>query len=141
MANNLTRFKEFPPSVKYGIALLIIGWIFHYFFYFKIAASEFPIKTTYLQLGVGVFICYFVADIKPWARRLCMFFNVGIMGLYLLYGFVYFYAKNYYLCFFTIATALIFAVSAFYLFKKETAAFYIAMNQPAQDNDNILKKS
>ena len=128
-----------PTAVKYGIIFLISGWACHYAFYFTHFFQEMPIKTTYLQLGVGIGICYFVVALKKWARMLCLFFNIGIIALYVLYCLVFFQSNQYYPMMLTGLTAVLFILSTYFLLKKETAQFYAAANpdvgqQNASDN-------
>ena len=89
-------------------------------------AGEMPAKTTYLQLGVGIGICYFVTAIKRWARMLCLFFNIGIIALYGLYCLAFFQSNQYNPMMLTGLIAFLFLISTYFLLKKETAQFYAA---------------
>ena len=120
------QVKLRPAAVKYGILFLICGWLCHYAFYFTHFAEEMPLRTTYLQLGVGIGICYFVAAIKKWARMLCLFFNMGIIALYGLYCLAFFQSNKYNLMMLTGLIAVLFLISTYFLLKKETAQFYAA---------------
>lgn len=120
------RSKMRPDTVKYGIIFLFCGWLCHYVFYFSKFSEEMPLKTTLLQLGVGIGICYFVATLKRWARMLCLFFNIGIIGLYTLYCLAYFQSNLYSLMLLTGLIVVFFAISTYFLLKKETAQFYAA---------------
>ena len=122
------QVKIRPAAVKYGIIFLICGWLCHYAFYFAHFAEEMPSKTTYLQLGVGIGICYFVATLKRWARMLCLFFNIGIIALYGLYCVAFFQSNKYEPMILTGLTAVLFLLSTYFLLKKETAQFYAAAN-------------
>ena len=128
-----------PAAVRYGIIFLICGWLCHYAFYFMHFAEEMPSKTTYLQLGVGIGICYFVATLKRWARMLCLFFNIGIIALYLLYCLAFFQSNKYNPMILTGLIAILFLISTYFLLKKETAQFYAAADpavgqQKSSDN-------
>ena len=120
------QVKIRPAAVKYGIIFLICGWLCHYAFYFAHFAEEMPSKTTYLQLGVGIGICYFVATLKRWARMLCLFFNIGIIALYGLYCLAFFQSNQYNPMMLTGLIAFLFLISTYFLLKKETAQFYAA---------------
>lgn len=89
-------------------------------------AQEMPLKTTYLQLGVGIGICYFVAAIKRWARMLCLFFNIGIIALYGLYCLAFFQSSQYNSMLLTGLIVILFLIATYFLLKKETAQFFAA---------------
>ena len=120
------QVKIRPAAVKYGIIFLISGWLCHYAFYFMHFAGEMPAKTTYLQLGVGIGICYFVTAIKRWARMLCLFFNIGIIALYGLYCLAFFQSGQYNLMLLTGLIVVLFLISTYFLLQKETAQFFAA---------------
>ena len=128
-----------PAAVKYGIIFLIGGWLCHYAFYFMYFIEEMPSKTTYLQLGVGIGICYFVATLKRWARMLCLFFNIGIIALYGLYCLAFFQSNKYDLMAMTGLVAILFLISTYFLLKKETAQFYAAAD-PGTGQQKISDK-
>jgi len=136
MINTIIKFKEYPAYVKMGILFLVAGWIFHYFYFIKFLMSEFPLKTLYLQIGIGVSICYFVAGINKWARALCIFFNLGIIVLYLLFFILYFNISKYDLAFFTALVALLFSISTFYLTRKESSQYFKTYNETGEDRES-----
>ena len=136
MINVSIKFKEYPTSVKMGISFLVAGWILHYFYFLKFLMSDFPVKTIYLQLGIGVSICYFVASINKWARSLCIFFNFAIIVLYLLIFYMYFSDNKYDLAFFTALVAILFAISTFYLTRKESSQYFKTYNETDEDRES-----
>ena len=83
------NLREYPKKVNLAILFLCLGWALHYYFYFTYLGNQDPPKTIYLQLGVGIGICVLVAAIKQWARMMCIFFNIGIIAMYLLLTFNY----------------------------------------------------
>ena len=129
------RLEMIPYTVKYGILFLICGWLCHYVFYLTHFAHEMPLRTTLLQIGVGVGICYFVATLKRWARMMCLFFNIGIIGLYALFCLAYFQSNQYSPMLLTGLVAVLFAISTYFLLKKETAQYYAAMNPDVGRHD------
>jgi len=133
MINISIKFKEYPTSVKMGISFLIAAWISHYFYFLKFLMSEFPLKTLYLQLGIGVSICYFVASINKWARSLCIFFNFAIIVLYLFFSIMYFNISKFDLAFFTILVVVFFSISTFYLTRKESSQYFKTYNETDED--------
>jgi hypothetical protein len=98
--------------------------------------SEFPVKTLYLQLGIGLSICYFVASINKWARSLCIFFNFAIIALYLLIFYMYFTDNKYDLAFITALVAILFAISNFYLIRKESSQYFKTYNETDEDGES-----
>ena len=58
------KWDEMPLSVKNAIISLVIGWASHFAFYFGYMAEGQPERITYLQLAVGIGICYCVIAIK-----------------------------------------------------------------------------
>ena len=82
----LKKWDSMPPVVKKAIICLLAGWAAHYIFYFGFIAEDQPERVTYLNLGVGIAICYCVATIRKWARKLCIFFNIVMVPMYLLFA-------------------------------------------------------
>lgn len=136
MINISIKFKEYPTSVKMGISFLVAGWILHYFYFLKFLMSEFPVKTLYLQLGIGLSICYFVACINKWARSLCIFFNFAIIVLYLLIFYMYFNDNKYDLAFFTALIAVLLSISTFYLTRKESSQYFKTYNETDKERES-----
>jgi hypothetical protein len=130
------HLKVRPAAVKFGIIFLICGWLCHYAFYFTHLAEEMPLKTTYLQIGIGIGICYFVATLKRWARMLCLFFNIGIIALYFLYCLAFFQSKAYNPMMLTGLTVVLFLISTYFLLKKETSQFYTAADPDVGQQKN-----
>ena len=129
MINISVKFKEYPSSVKLGILFLIAGWTSHYVYFLKFLMNELPVKTLYLQLGIGVSICFFVASINKWARLLCIFFNFAIIVLYFFSSMLYINNTHYGVAFFTILIAVLFSISTFYFTRKVSSQYFKAYNE------------
>jgi len=136
MINISIKFKEYPTSVKMGILFLVAAWILHYFYLLKFLLNEFPVKTIYLQLGIGVSICYFVAGINKWARSLCMFFNFAIIVLYLFYFILYFNSSKFDLAFLTALIAVLFSISTYFLAGKESSQYFKTYNETDEERES-----
>ena len=132
--NTTIRFKEYPSSVKLAILFLAVGWGLHYLFYFKFLMYDEPVRNLYLQLGVGTTIWYFVASINRWAKAMCIFFNLGIIIIYLLLFANYAVINKLVLSVFTAAIALIFCLSTYYLLHKKTRKFFNIYGQTEDDS-------
>ena len=128
------KWEEMPDSVKKAIIALLIGWAAHYIFYFGFIAEDQPERVTYLQLGVGIGICYCVATIRKWARRLCIFFNIVMVPMYLLFAIAFAQGGKIGLFALTAFTMLAFAVSLYSLLKKETAQFFSPPEKDEEQN-------
>jgi hypothetical protein len=117
-------WKTTPAGARITVLLLAAGWALHYVFYFLVFADEMPEKTTYLQLAVGIGICYGVATARKWARMLCVFFNLGIIALYALYSLALAQSGNIRLFALTALVVLLFSTSTLFLFRKDTASYF-----------------
>ena len=118
------KWEEMPPIVRKAIIALLAGWAAHYAFYFGFISEGQPERITYLQLGVGIGICYCIATIRKWARRLCIFFNIVMVPMYLLFAIAFAQGGKIGLFVLSAFTMLAFAVSLYFLLKKETAEFF-----------------
>lgn len=118
------KWDSMPVSVRNGIIALFIGWAAHYLFYFGFIAEDQPERVTYLNLAVGIAICYCVATIRKWARRLCIFFNIVMVPMYLLFAIAFAQGEKINLFILTAFVAASFAVSLYFLLQKETARFF-----------------
>jgi len=118
------KWDSMPPVVKKAIICLLVGWAAHYIFYFGFIAEDQSERVTYLQLGVGIAICYCVATIRKWARKLCLFFNIVMVPMYLLFAIAFAQGGKIELFALTAFTAVAFAFSLYFLLKKETALFF-----------------
>lgn len=118
------KWNDMPPSVRNAIVALLVGWAAHYIFYFGFIAEDQAERVTYLQLGVGIGICYCVATIRKWARKLCIFFNIVMVPMYLLFAIAFAQGGKINLFSLTAFTAVAFAFSLYSLLKKETALFF-----------------
>jgi hypothetical protein len=88
MLNKLLVFFEHPVGVRYALGLLLGGWMSVYAFMYHISTAIpdlFTSTDVLRNLIVGIGICYCVFRIKPWARKLCIFFNLGIICFYIVF--------------------------------------------------------
>jgi len=109
-----------------AIVCLTLGWIVHLVYYFKFFTGEVLVRNDYLMAVVGIAICFFVASINTWARALSLFFNIGIMVIYL--ALLAFQKTNFGLQVMTITVIVLFALATYYLLRKDTAEFFRSFN-------------
>ncbi len=79
-------WRGVPAGSKVAIVTLIGGWALHAAAYLHFFPADLTDRNVFLQLIVGVGICYGVAAGRKWARMLCVFFNIGIVALYALFS-------------------------------------------------------
>lgn len=125
------NWDEMPTGVKKAIVFLITGWIAHYLFYFAFMAEGTAERITYLNLGVGIGICYCVATIRKWARRMCIFFNIGMVVMYTWAAVIFGWAALVFAqddklrpLILTAVAAASFGASLYYLLQKQTGQFF-----------------
>jgi len=126
------KWDEMPPSVKKAIIFLLVGWAAHYIFYFGFIAEDQPERVTYLNLGVGIAICYCVATIRKWARRLCIYFNIIMVVMYTLFAVAFAQGGKVNLLILTAVAAVSFGFSLYYLLQKEVFLFF----SPPEKSEN-----
>jgi hypothetical protein len=132
------NWDSMPPVVKKAIICLLVGWAAHYIFYFGFIAEDQSERVTYLQLGVGIGICYCVATIRQWARRMCIFFNIVMVPMYFLFAIAFAQGGKIGLFALTAFTAVAFAFSLYFLLKKETALFF---SPPEKEEEKAIDDS
>lgn len=125
--NTDIQFQNYPQSVKVGIVSLVAGWAMHLTYYYVYLTRSELVRTDYLMIGVGLGICFFVAAINKWARMLCLFFNAGIIFMYLALALLL--QADFGLRIFSGVVAGGFCVSTYFLLKKETAEYFKIYNQ------------
>lgn len=123
------NFKDYPPVVRNAIIFLVAGWLVHYYFFFthleavlfpgENAANQ-PDKTVYLQLGVGICICFFVAAINRWARALCLWFNLIIIVTYGLLLYIFVQQGDAKATMLTALVTVLFIMATYYLLHRQT---------------------
>jgi hypothetical protein len=134
--------EDYPKRVNLAIGSLCLAWLLHYVFYFQYLfdTSVGMTRLDYIQIGVGVGICVMVAQIKRWARLMCLFFNIGMVGMYAFVTYAFHSAgggKETALL--TALVALLFGVSTYLLLDRRVAAFFRERNPlPERPNPEDL---
>jgi hypothetical protein len=136
--NRSILFQQYPVPVKLAIVFMTLGWIFHFIFYFLFLVGDTLVRNDYIMLAIGIGICFFTASINRWARMLAIFFNIGIIALYLLICISQRTAVE--LRAFSALVVITFGISTYFLFKRETAAYFKSYNQMPAEPDTGPKE-
>jgi hypothetical protein len=123
MFEKIKTFKTFPDAVKKAIYSMFAAWIWFACFYFWTYLDS-GVQIPYRPLIAGIAVCFCVLLIKNWARVLCMVCNVMIIlqFFYLLIPSL----DNLKIGVPTLLVIILFSISTYYLFIKETAEFFKA---------------
>lgn len=132
---NAGKWKEVPATAKRALLLLAAGWAFHYVFYFGFISESQSERVTYLQLGVGVGICFFAIKGKDWARRLCLFFNAIMTLMYMLFALAFAQGGKPGLVALNLWVSVLFGSSLYYLLKSDTRRFFSPPVSEISDGD------
>lgn len=140
MGFHFKHISRYPKQVKLAILTLIAGWLIHFLFLYLYLFSLLDSRQVVMQLGIGIAICFFVAMIKRWARMLCIFFNIGIMVIYLLLGQLFFRGTSVLtgnISFLLLAVCCLaaFAASTFYLLTSECSQFFKSFGRSEDKRD------
>ena len=141
MLNKLLVFFEYPVGVRYALGLLLGGWISVYAFMYHINIffpDRFDSSLVLRNLIVGAGICYCVIKIKPWARRLCIFFNLGIICINIMFLAIRLSAvgmESPSLIFHALLNIVLFGLCTYYLLIKETSGYFKA-REPRKFDEN-----
>ena len=120
-------FTTYPSSVKTGLVLLLIGWIWFYVVLAVIAG----IKIDNRMLIMGLSVLLLAGSMKSWARMLCMMGN-GMALLFCLFFAVDVYrltrGQGVVLAITLVSSAVLFMLSIYYMAVKPSAEFYKVYN-------------
>lgn len=133
MFNWEIKFDTYPTIIKAAIVSLALGWLVHLVFYYKFFTGESLARNDYLMFLVGISICYFVAGINKWARPLCIFFNVGIIALYV--ALLYLQKPDFDRQVLTVAVLALIGLSTYLLLRRDTIAYFKTFNREASGED------
>ncbi|MBW1649087.1 MAG: hypothetical protein JRJ44_00150 [Deltaproteobacteria bacterium] len=117
-------FEKYPKSARYGMVLLLTGWIW-FFLTLYILLDEIPGKI--LVAGIGITILVFKG--YNWARILCMFCNFVVVISVLCYVFYLRVSFENSILVLLSINILLFGYSGYYLFVKETSAYFKLINK------------
>ena len=141
MKSKLLDFFEYPVGVRYALGLLLGGWISVYAFMYHINMvfpDRFTSALVLRNMIVGIGICYCVFRIKPWARMLCIFFNLGIICINVLFLAIRLSSVGMdhpALILHAILNIILFGLCTYYLMIKETSG-YFKVREPRKFDEN-----
>jgi hypothetical protein len=133
MPNRLTVFFDYPVGVRYALGYLIGGWISVYGFMYHINTifpDRFSNNIVLRNLIVGIAICYCVFRIKSWARKLCIFFNLAIICVNVLFLAIRLSSvgmESPTLILHALLNIVLFGFCTYYLLIKETSEYFKAL--------------
>jgi hypothetical protein len=119
-------YSIFPSSAKNGILFLLIGWIWHFLLLYMLLGTGLNIdKQDWLRLSViAILVCFFTLRVRNWARVLAIVANLLIISLYLLASAHFFNLNKINFSIFAAINVVLYSLSTFFLFKKETSDFF-----------------
>lgn len=125
MLNRVLSFLEYPPAVRNALSFLLGGWLsifmFMYHLNWRFPEQAFNNAVILRVMAVGIGICYFVFRIKPWARKLCIFFNFGNIAWFIVWALG---IATPALRVHAVLTIVLFGLSSYYLMIKKTSQFF-----------------
>ncbi len=142
MDKNTPPFNTFPASVKTGILFLLLSWISHFFFLYRIwlfgnriGQNIVDNKLVLQMAAIALLVCFFVVRIRNWARILGIISNILAISVYL-FLVALFYNQQTGLAILGTINLIFFSVCTFYLFKKETSDFFKIHSPPIGGKEN-----
>ncbi len=131
----ISKFKEGPQTFKYAVLLLCLGWAMVYLSYYLLFPDDALGRELYLLLGVGLSICILVAAARPWARKMVLFFNIAIVLFFSILAYnIVLVEKILFVHILSVFIIFSFIASTYFLFKKDTGAFFLLHAPGRQDS-------
>jgi hypothetical protein len=121
-------YSIFPASAKKGILFLLLGWTWHFFFlylfFYKRAGTVLETQLWLQQSAIALLVCFFTIRVRNWARVLCIIANLLIISLYILTAAHFFSLSIINFAIFAAVNVILFSISTYFLFIKETSDFF-----------------
>ena len=130
----LTHFQSFPPATKNGIILVIAGWtwlLFSFYRYFT------PGEIDQKVFVSGFLACTIIFKVRSWARVLCMLGNVVAIVFSLFLAAVYFSSGVYTNGGAAVVAMVLLGAATIYLAVPQTAKFYKAHTPTPADGSEV----
>ena len=140
IANTLAEFRESPPSVKNGLTILVLAWVWHFITLYRFFLNG---QVPGNQIVIGLFVCVFVFLLKNWARVLCIVCNILIILMYLFVGASFYSSGKVYYGLLALMNVSLFSLATYFLAIGSSSAFYkskMPKKKPPPENDSDNKK-
>jgi len=141
MAEAIADFKESPQSVKNGLTVLVLAWLWHFITLYRFFLhGQIPGN----QIVIGLLVCLFVFLMKNWARVLCIVCNILIVFMYLFVGASFYANGKIYFGVIALMNVALFSLATYFLMMGSSAAYYKSKmpkkeEAPANDSEEIKK--
>ncbi len=136
ISNAIADFKESPSSVKNGLTVLLLAWVWHFISLYRFFLNgQIPGN----QIVIGLLVCLFVFLIKNWARVLCIVCNILIVFMYLFVGASFYSGGKIYFGLIALMNVALFSLATYFLMLGSTSAFYKSKLPPKEapsENDS-----
>ena len=140
IANTLAEFRESPPSVKNGLTILVLAWVWHFITLYRFFLNG---QVPGNQIVIGLFVCVFVFLLKNWARVLCIVCNILIILMYLFVGASFYSSGKVYFGLIALMNVSLFSLATYFLAIGSSSSFYkskMPKKEAAPENDSDIKK-
>jgi hypothetical protein len=131
MTNKTTPpFNSFPSSARKGFMFLLLAWISHFFFLYRMwlfgnrIGHEIVDDKVILQMAaICLLVCFFVLRVRNWARVLGIISNFLAISVYILLC-AFFFGKENGLAALSIVNTALFGLCSYFLMKRDSANFF-----------------
>ena len=123
-------YKESPPSVKNGLTILILAWIWHFITLYRFFMNG-QIPTN--QIVIGLLVCISVFLMKNWARVLCVVCNILIVFMYLFVGASFYANGKIYFGVIALMNVALFSLATYFLMLGSSSAYYKSKLPPKEE--------
>lgn len=123
-----------PTSVRQGIYFLWSAWAWLFFSLYKFLGGNIPQKMLLSMMAICIVVCFYSYNLKKWGRVLAILSNIMLTVYFCIffYYFLFISSKTEY-AFLCAVAVILFVISSFYLFSKESADYYAAVAKAKSD--------
>jgi len=136
----IADYKESPPSVKNGLTVLMLAWVWHFIsLYHFFLNGQIPGN----QIVIGLLVCFLVFLMKNWARVLCIVCNILIVFMYLFVGASFYGGGKIYFGVVALMNVALFSLATYFLMLGSSATYFkskMPKKEEAPVNDSEGKK-
>ncbi len=139
IAEAIADFKESPPSVKNGLTVLVLAWVWHFISLYRFFLNG---QVPGNQIVIGLLVCFFVFLMKNWARVLCIVCNILIIFMYLFVGASFYDGGKIYLGVAALMNTALFSLATYFLMLGSSSAYFkskLPKKEESSNNDSEKK--